>query len=224
MLHRRLSFRLTLASAIVLVGTSSACNDRALVAPESLAAPQEIRRSDGAVGAPVAVKPSITIVRAAIVRRTQPLTVMESQCAYLTPVIPSGSMSVALKKAGLKVHFSSGAVTTPTRVCLVAHPGALLTYSFYPHGLRFNNEIKVQQDLHNTTAWKNPTVMSGMLGGYLANGVERDVDSKGVGSFAQVFNIYFSDETGTFTKTTPSLVKFYTNHFSGYALASGRSE
>ena len=84
--------------------------------------------------------------------------------------------------------------------------------------------IKVQQDLHNTSAWKNPTIMSGMLGGYLANGVERDVDSHGVGSFAQVFNIYFSDETGTFSKTTPALVKFYTNHFSGYALASGRGE
>ena len=192
----------------------SACGDRAMPsAPERLAAP----------AASHAVIPTVVIARAPIVRRTARLDNPEYACGVLTPTLSGGSLSLNLRKAGLKVIFYDGAVTGEQWVCIVAHPGELLTYSFYPHGLQFATAVKVQQDLHGTTAWRNSAVMGNMMGGYLPNGVEHDVDAAGVGSFAQVFDVVYADETGTFTKTTPALVKFYTNHFSGYALASGRA-
>jgi hypothetical protein len=203
------------ALSVLVIGFSAACGDNTFTsAPVRLGVPAESHAD---------AIPSTLIARAAIVHRTQTLSEWEYVCDVVTPTMSGGSMSLTLRKAGLKVHFYDGAVDTPQKVCIVAHPGALLTYSFYPHGLQFKNNIKVQQDLKGTTAWKNATIMSSMMGGYMPNGVENDVDANGVGSFAQVFEVYYSDDSDTFTKTTPALVKFYTNHFSGYALASGRS-
>lgn len=216
MLSRPHTVRRTFVVTLLVLGVTSACSDDASApsAPGSMAAP--ITHTSDLI-------PSTVIARAPVVRRTQPLADSESQCADLTPKFSGGSLVLSLKKSGLKVSFYDGAVSAKTTVCLTAHPGDLLTYSFYPHGLKFNKDIKVQQDLHGTTAWKNPEVMAGMMGGYMPNDVWEDVDADGVGSFAQVFSVYYADDTGTLGKSPPTVVRFYTNHFSGYALASGRN-
>jgi hypothetical protein len=216
MLPRRFTIRLTFATAILLAGTSSACNDRTLIsAPDGTAT----NRFD--------LKPlpqtHQVVASAAIVRRTKPLDFNETACGTISPEgRPGSSTSISLKNAGLKVTFPTGAVSSPTYVCLTAHAGVLLTYSFYPHGLHFNTDVTVQQTLKGTTAFHNSTLASDLIGGYLANEVATDVDANGVGAFAQVFNVVGADEAGAATNVTPSTAKFYTNHFSGYALASGR--
>ena len=215
MFPRRFTIRLTLATAVLLAGTSSACNDRTLIsAPDVASTPRLDRKRDP--------NPSTTVASASIVRRTKALQANEFACGLITPTSRSEGTSLSLGKAGLKVTFPRGAVSSATNVCLVAHAGVLLTYSFSPHGLQFNLPIAVKQDLHGTTAFHNGTLASDLLGGYLANEVAKDVDINGVGSFAQVFTVQGADETGKLTNAKPSSVTFYTNHFSGYALASGR--
>jgi hypothetical protein len=215
MFPRRFTIRLTFATAILLAGTSSACNDRTLIsAPDGTASNRfDLRQI---------AQTHQVVASAAIVRRTKPLALNETVCGQISPESRPGSTSLSLKNAGLKVTFPNGAVSSPTYVCLTAHAGVLLTYSFYPHGLHFNADVTVQQDLHGTTAFHNSTLASDLIGGYLANEVATDVDANGVGAFAQVFNVVGADEAGVTTNVTPMTAKFYTNHFSGYALASGR--
>ena len=60
-----------------------------------------------------------------------------------------------------------------------------------------------------------------ILGGYLANGWY-DIDfAAGTAPLVERFPIQYWDGTEDFKKTTPSVAKFYTKHFSGYTLASG---
>lgn len=161
-------------------------------------------------------------VQANVLRRTQSLVTDEWACAVVKPKLPKNGMSIKLKRARLGLHFRSGAVDAPTWVCLQAHKGDLVTYSFHPHGLKFNNDIKVQQDLHGTAAYQSEAVMSQLEAGYMKNG-QADIDEAGVATFSETFPIHYFDGTTVFDKTTPSVAKFYTNHFSGYAMASGRS-
>ena len=214
MFTRRFTRQLTLLAALLFAGTSSACNDRTLLSAPDAPATAKLGLKRG-VGARSAV------ASAPIVRRTRLLASDETACELVPPTSPSGSRSISLKNAGLKVTFPNGAVSAPTNVCLVAHAGSLLTYSFYPHGLQFAANLTVQQDLRGTTAYHNSLIMSTLMGGYLANDVKVDVDLNGVGSFAQVFSVYADDEAAPLIEKG-TFVKFFTNHFSGYALASGR--
>jgi hypothetical protein len=131
--------------------------------------------------------------------------------------------AIALEQAGLRVTFPAGSVSAPTKVCLTAHAGDLLTYTFQPHGLQFSAPIRVQQDLRGTTAFHNPRLATGMFAGYLLNGVAADVDVDGVGQFEETFSTVVLDDTDAPTSITPARAQFTTLHFSGYALASGRS-
>jgi hypothetical protein len=132
--------------------------------------------------------------------------------------------TIALEAAGLRVSFPFNSVATPTRVCLTAHAGDLLTYTFEPHGLQFNAPIVVQQELRGTTAFHNPQLAGRIVGGYLLNGVTADVDGQGVGQFAETFTTAVVDDGDAPTRTTPARASFTTLHFSGYALASGKTE
>ena len=215
MFIRRLTTRLTLLTAVFLAGAASACNDPTLLsAPES---PNAAR-----LDAKHAGKLSGTVVKAAVLRRAKALETDETSCGLVTPISARGRTTISLEHAGLAITFADGAVSSPTNVCLVAHAGALLTYSFYPHGLHFRAAVAVQQDLRGTTAFHNSAMMSGLFGGYLANEVANDVDVDGVGTFAQTFEVFDADSASAAPKGTTSFVRFYTDHFSGYALASGR--
>jgi hypothetical protein len=130
--------------------------------------------------------------------------------------------TINLKAAGLRVTFPVNSLAAPTSICLTAEAGALLTYTFEPHGLHFNAPIRVQQDLRGTTAFRNPLLTQGIVAGYLLNGVARGVDSEGVAQFYETFGTGLSDDADMAT-TTPTRATFSTLHFSGYALASGRT-
>jgi hypothetical protein len=162
-------------------------------------------------------------LRASILRRVRPLRSDEVSCRFIDPSRARGATTVALKAAGLRVSFPQTSMSAPTRVCLTAHAGDLLTYTFQPHGLQFNQPILVQQDLRGTTAFHHPLLAEGILGGYLLNGVAADVDADGVGQFEETFTTTVFDDGDLPTKTTPARATFSTSHFSGYALASGRA-
>jgi hypothetical protein len=162
--------------------------------------------------------------RASILRRVRPLVADEASCRVVDPSRGRRETIVALKNAGLRVSFPVNSVSAPTRVCLTAHAGDLLTYTFQPHGLQFNVPILVQQDLRGTTAFHNPLLAQRILAGYLLNGVAADVDRDGVGQFEETFTTAVFDDGDAPTRTTPARASFSTLHFSGYALASGKAE
>jgi hypothetical protein len=161
-------------------------------------------------------------VRASILRRVEPLRSDEASCRFIDPSRTRQQTTIALRRAGLRVSFPVNSVPAPTRVCLTAHAGELLTYTFEPHGLQFNVPIVVQQDLRGTTAFHNPRLAEAIVAGYLLNGVAADVDGDGVGQFEETFTTAVFDDGDAPTRTTPARASFSTLHFSGYALASGK--
>jgi hypothetical protein len=187
--------------ALVLV---SACADSSLVSPKSSRATAELGNPDTKY----------------VLTRTTPLTKEYSVTAWIYPS-NSAYQSVKIQEAGLKVSFPPGAVTQKLQVTLIAHAGNFVSYEFYPHGTTFLQPVKIQQDLHGTSAYHNDVIMANLLGGYLANGWDDIDQSTGTATLAESFSVFYWDDTDSFKKTTPSVVKFYTNHFSGYILASG---
>jgi len=131
-----------------------------------------------------------------------------------TTVTPNGG-TPAIPDAGLLVVFPRGAVSKNLIVTVNAHSGKDVVYSFEPHGTRFNQPIAIAQLLSLTTyAKKAGENRPEIHGGYLLNG-PRDVDATGLGTFSESFRAEYG------THASKTYVVFATNHFSGYALASG---
>jgi hypothetical protein len=203
------------AALVLAIGSALACGDTApLSAPERLS-PRTAALSRGG---------HRQRVRVPILRRIEPLRADEVACRTIDPATIAGSVSIALPDAGLRVSFPEGSLPSTTRICLTAHAGSLLTYSFNPHGLQFGVPVQVQQDLRGTTAYKDRVMARTMIAGYLSAGVQADVDDQGVGTFAETFSTSMYDEAEKPTKTAPASVTFNTVHFSGYALASGHAD
>lgn len=206
--------RRALRAALVLAtGSALACGDTApLSAPERLAPETAALSRSGRRHR----------VRVPILRRREPLRADEVACRTIDPVRMSRGVSITLRDAGLRVSFPVGSVPATTQICLTAHAGSLLTYSFHPHGLQFGVPVQVQQDLRGTTAYHDSDMARSMIAGYLSAGVQSDVDDQGVGTFAETFSTSVYDDARKSTSTAPASVTFTTVHFSGYALASGR--
>ena len=206
------TYRGGVAVLIIAAAGAMACGDQVL---PSAPAPR--------LAALSLVKVEKSRVRAAVLRRMQPLRSDEVSCRVIDPTLGRRETTIALKKAGLRVSFPEHSVSVPTQVCLTAHAGDLLTYTFQPHGLRFDVPILVQQDLRGTTAFHNPLLTEGILAGYLLNGVTTDVDIDGVARFDETFTTAVFDDVDVPTRTSPARASFSTVHFSGYALASGKT-
>ena len=204
--------RLAAAAAILTV---AACRDASPVAPGAADVPVVASLDEAA-------EPELSKREYPVITRDVPL-----ERYYWTRewVMPSRNkyQSVKIREAGLNVSFPPGAVSQPLLVTLVAYPGKYLAYGFYPHGATFNVPVKVQQNLHGTSAYQNAEVMSDLIGGYMAGGMADLDQTTGLATLAETFTIYYWDDTDVFKKTTPSVAKFYTSHFSGYVLASGRT-
>jgi len=161
-------------------------------------------------------------LRMPVLARTRILRHDEVACRTLGAA--SGDATIELRRAGLSVTFPAGSVPATTNICLIADAGRLLTYSFEPHGLQFTQPITVTQDLQHTTAWHDAALGAQLTGGYLEGGVAADVDAGGVGDFAELFTTSVYDDLRRENRDVPSVASFQTVHFSGYALASGKSD
>jgi len=118
--------------------------------------------------------------------------------------------------AGLTVVFSPGAVQAPTTVTLTAHAGRMVSYSFEPHGIVFQKPVLVIQSVSHTTAARAETVS----GVYLANDL-RDITADGTAAVAEFLPA--RTFTGLVSGVVTQAAVFPIWHFSGYALATGRS-
>jgi hypothetical protein len=172
-----------------------ACGDRMATEPEIASARSSTLSSTGEeiVG---------------LVKRTEALP------ANLTAshVIGPRGGSIQIGRAGLRVEFARGAVTTPTRITVTALSGRNVAYRFEPHGLQFQAPVMIQQSLRHTVAWKNPALLAELAGSY--------------------FEKLLVDRTDTYTKSLerrPGRVRdagrmfeFSIEHFSGYILSCGK--
>jgi hypothetical protein len=118
---------------------------------------------------------------------------------------PEGG-TLSLSRAGLTLVIPPGALPRTLTIEVRTNSRDLVSYAFAPHGLRFAKPVEVVQALSGL----QPINGLPVTGGYLANG-RLDVDTAGVGRFAQLMPVRRGNES----------VAFFTMHFSGYAFASG---
>ncbi|HEY8174707.1 MAG TPA: hypothetical protein VIF32_03360 [Gemmatimonadaceae bacterium] len=131
-----------------------------------------------------------------------------------TTVTPAGG-TLSIPDAGLLVVFPKGAVSRNLVVTATANGGKDVVYSFEPHGTQFNLPIAIAQLSSLTTYGKKKgEILPDIHGGYLLRGPS-DVDALGSATFSETFPAAFEDRGGG------TYVYFFTNHFSGFALASG---
>ena len=132
-----------------------------------------------------------------------------------TTVGPEGG-ALVLPAAGLVIYFPPGAVTETMTISATALKGSGIVYDFQPHGTTFAAPIFVTQQLA-VTELNSPKSFKKRLelyGGYLTNGTD-DILADGTANFAELF------EAMLYGDGTERLAVFSTNHFSGYAMASG---
>ncbi|HVE78634.1 MAG TPA: hypothetical protein VNA89_07225 [Gemmatimonadaceae bacterium] len=152
-----------------------------------------------------------------VLDRSEPLSRDVVVYATVSPGLWEGaSTTVRIPDAGLSVVFPYNAVKAPLRIKITAHAGDLVAYSFEPHGVTFNAPIKIQQDLRYTSAYGDTELQRKLVGGYLKNGLD-DIDADGNAKMSEVFKIFYNG-------SRPTAARFYTTHFSGYIIATGRRE
>ncbi len=106
---------------------------------------------------------------------------------------------IMLSKDGVQLYVPPGALTTPTTIRVTALAGSKVAYEFEPHGIRFALpvEIYIRKDVTSTT---------GSLFGVYYEG-----DPAGAFSVLEFLPVW----------ENPRWYTLLTDHFSGYALASG---
>ncbi len=123
-----------------------------------------------------------------------------------TTVIGRRGGSIRLPEAGLEFVVPRGALRADTRITVTAREGTAFVYDFEPHGIRFRKRVEIRTDAdHVATDGDFPEgEVAGMAGVYFApeDGVERVLEQ---------FPVLSED----------GHLVIHTDHFSGYALASG---
>jgi hypothetical protein len=95
-------------------------------------------------------------------------------------------------------------------ITATALPGRVVAYDFEPHGTRFRSTIKIRQELAGTT-WANNTGRVVWEGGYFVDPAQID-QARGTATVNETFN----------AAVTGNTVNFWTGHFSGYLMSTGR--
>jgi hypothetical protein len=198
----RPGLRLLLAAALVL---APACGDRGITTPAATPKPQ--KPTSGLRAATQA--PTVQAVR--VLERTTPLPHRLSASAVIGP---RGGV-IALPGSGLRVEFSTGAVSKPTRITLTAIEGQDVAYEFQPHGLRFGAPVTVHQDLEHTVAEHDEPLAQSLQGSYFAGDLAADfVDAQH--HFARI-----NESRHGKLKKNIKFLEFTVEHFSGYMVSTG---
>jgi hypothetical protein len=99
-----------------------------------------------------------------VVQRVVPLR----QNYVASATIGTGGGTIRIPEAGLTVTFPAGAVSAPVTVRATALAGSSVAYRFEPHGLVFQNEPVVAQDL-SLTGVVNQLLTAQLAGGYFTD-------------------------------------------------------
>jgi hypothetical protein len=182
----RSPFLRALASAALLIATGSCGSVTDATPPRPPAA-----ASDGL----------LSTLLLPVVQRLLPLSSDQSASA----VIGTGGGTISIPKAGFSITFPAGAVSAPVTVTATAVAGSNVAYRFEPHGLVFQKQPVISQDLSLTN------VAGQLLGLTLQGGYFASDSQLGAGYV-------------TVTETRPATIDllrlrmtFSIGHFSGYA-------
>lgn len=139
-----------------------------------------------------------------VLERSTPL----AEDIVVSRVIGSTGGTISIPQAGLSLHVPAGALGQPTEITVQAHAGALVAYSFEPHGTQFAEVVSARQSLAGTSA------------------ADRNVQVAGRGYFADAQNVQWNGNLASVTELSlvredvgAGSIEFYLNHFSGYLIA-----
>lgn len=148
----------------------------------------------------------LTGLLTSVVQRTLPLR----QNYVASAVIGTGGGSIRIPEAGFTITFPAGAVSAPTTVRATALAGSNVAYRLEPHGIVFQNEPTIAQDL-SVTGVVSQLLTAGLQGGYIPD------------------ESTLSGGTAVVTETRPVTLDllrlrttFTVRHFSAYAVTSAK--
>ena len=156
-----------------------------------------------------------TVVPVNVLQRTSPLT----QDISVSAEIGKNGGTIEIREAGLKFVVPSNALDPPSSkrtvtITVTALKGDEVAYTFQPHGLRFREPVRIEQDFKGTTAEGDRSLLGGVEGAYFPSVADLDA-AHGIASVLE-FRPTSVDVTG-------NKIKFTVDHFSGYLIASGRN-
>ena len=206
------NFKNTLLSLAVVAGglLTTACGDAFTTASEPV---QDLKPKLGAFFSKEPA-PGMTVMR-----RTTPLASDVSVTGQFN-YYDEGWLS--LPAAGIHIYVPQGAVRTKERVAitLTGLAGDAVAFEFAPHGIVFAKQLRIRVDVAKTEAEyliaKDPP--NGMLSDMIGVYYEWNADGQAVP--VEKFPIYWNDMGADKGPGSSSgVIEFYTNHFSGYAIA-----
>ena len=133
-----------------------------------------------------------------------------------TVVVGPQGGQIALPGAGFLMRIPAGAVETETAISVTAFDGKAVAYEFAPHGLQFREPVLIEQTLANTTAERDARIRSLLLAGYYEGGTSSIDDNTGTAIISERMPARVSNDAMS--------VRFEIAHFSGYIIATGRSD
>ena len=126
--------------------------------------------------------------------------------------VGSGGATSSNSTVGLTILVPAGAVSAPTTITVTALKGAAVAYSFAPHGLQFGRKVTLTQKLQGTSVGSQ--LLPQLTGAYFAN--DEDLLGNGLALVSEILTGLLNPLAKTFS--------FPIEHFSGYLVASGRSQ
>jgi hypothetical protein len=144
---------------------------------------------------------------ASVVQRLVPL----GHDVTASATIGAAGGTIRIPEAGFTITFPAGAVTSPVNVRATAVAGSNVAYRFEPHGLVFQKEPTIAQDL-TLTGVLQQLLSAQLTGGYYAN------DSQLSGT-----TVLVNEERPATLDLLRLRTTFTIRHFSGYAVVQKRS-
>jgi len=198
-MRRRLisSFTATITAALFAYG----CANENFTAPSSERVVAPAASSQLLLGSLLGTNVTVTPLL-----RNTPLKSAVSTSATIGPL---GGV-LALPSAGLTVVVPPLAVKSPTKMSVTALAGSSVAYEFEPHGIKFPVPLVATQSLSGTQAQNGGLINPlSLFAGYFP-------DSKRITSVSELLNLNVNVLGQT------SVLTIW--HFSGYIIATGRSE
>jgi hypothetical protein len=138
-----------------------------------------------------------------VLRRTKPL----SRRVTVTQTVGASGGTIKLRGAGVTLEISAGALSANTAITITAPSGNVVAFEFSPHGLRFGAAASIRLDIKGTTA-EGAKDSDAYAGVYFVGDMSAAVQP------LELLRTHLDGRQ----------IVFDIEHFSGYAVAGGRSK
>ena len=130
----------------------------------------------------------------------------------VTAVIGEKGGTIRIKETGFSIHFPKKAVDKEITVTVTAKAGNVLAYEFQPHGIEFNQPVKIIQRLSGV---HDSSPLGAIFLGYYPDPGTLD-NVLGTALITEAIPAEVSADDG--------LIRTTISHFSGYLVATGCQE